>query len=56
MNRLKTIVLFAGIFGIGLGTISLSGVSATSMMVSGAPQTQAGFDMLGHVEYKVLDD
>ncbi|EGP94712.1 hypothetical protein [Nitrosarchaeum koreense] len=56
MNRLKTIVLFAGIFGIGLGTISLSGVSATSMMVSAAPQTQAGFDMLGHVEYKVLDD
>lgn len=56
MNRLKTIVLFAGIFGIGLGTISLSGVSATSMMVSAAPQTQAGFDMLGHVEYKILDD
>jgi hypothetical protein len=56
MNRLKTIVLFAGIFGISLGTISLSGVSATSMMVSAAPQTQAGFDMLGHVEYKVLDD
>lgn len=56
MNRLKTIVLFAGIFGIGLGTISLSGVSATSMMVSAAPQTQTGFDMLGHVEYKVLDD
>lgn len=49
-------MLFAGIFGISLGTISLSGVSATSMMVSAAPQTQAGFDMLGHVEYKVLDE
>ena len=55
MNRLKTIVLFAGIFGIGLGAISLSGISATTLMVSAAPQTD-GFGMLGHVEYKVIDD
>ena len=57
MNRLKTIVLFAGIFGIGLGAVSLSGGSATSFMVSAVPQSQeAGFDMLGHVEYTILDD
>jgi len=56
MNRLKTIVLFAGIFGIGLGAISLSGISATSLMVSAAPQTQDSFNMLGHVEYKVIDE
>jgi len=56
MNRLKTIVLFAGIFGIGLGAISLSGISATTLMVSAAPQPQTdGFGMLGHVEYKVID-
>ena len=54
MNRLKTIALFAGIFAISLGAVSLSGYSATSLMVSAEPQT-TGFDMLGHVEYKVLD-
>ena len=57
MNRLKTIVLFAGILGIGLGAASLSGISATPLMVSAAPQAeQANFGMLGHVEYKVLDN
>jgi hypothetical protein len=57
MNRLKTIVLFVGILGIGLGAASLSGISATPLMVSAAPQTeQANFGMLGHVEYKVLDN
>ena len=57
MNRLKTIVLFAGIFGIGLGAASLSGISATPLMVSADPQAQqANFGMLGHVEYKVLDN
>jgi len=56
MNRLKTIVLFAGIFGIGLGAISLSSISGTSLMVSAAPQTQDSFNMLGHVEYKVIDE
>ncbi len=56
MNRLKTIVLFAGIFVISLGAVSLSGNSATSLMISAEPQTQTTeFDMLGHVEYKVLD-
>lgn len=53
MNRLKTIVLFAGIFAIGLGAISLSGISATTL-VSAAPQPDS-FGMLGHVEYKVID-
>jgi len=55
MNRLKTIVLFAGIFAISLGAVSLSDSSATSLMVSAEPQT-TGFDMLGHVEYQVLDN
>jgi len=50
-------VLFAGIFGIGLGAASLSGISATPLMVSADPQAQqANFGMLGHVEYKVLDN
>jgi len=56
MNRLKTIALFAGIFAISLGAVSLSGNSATTLMVTAEPQTQTtGFDMLGHVEYQVLD-
>lgn len=56
MNRLKTIALFAGIFAISLGAVSLSGNSVTTLMVSAEPQTQTtGFDMLGHVEYQVLD-
>ena len=57
MNRLEMIVLVAGIFGIGLRAASLSGISATPLMVSADPQAQqANFDMLGHVEYKVLDN
>ncbi|QLH03929.1 hypothetical protein C5F49_00275 [Nitrosopumilus oxyclinae] len=48
--------MFAGIFAISLGAVSLSGNSATTLMVSAEPQTQTtGFDMLGHVEYQVLD-
>jgi hypothetical protein len=56
MNRLKTIVLFAGIFGIGLGAISLNDGSAESLSILAAtPQTQNELGMLGHVEYKILD-
>lgn len=56
MNRLKTIALFAGIFAISLGAVSLSGNSATALMVSAEPQTQTTeFGILGHVEYQVLD-
>jgi hypothetical protein len=56
MNRLKTIVLFAGIFGIGLGAISLNDSSAESLSILAAtPQTQNNMGMLGHVEYKLMD-
>ena len=56
MNRLKTIVLFAGIFAIGLGAISLNDSSAESLSILAAtPQTQNSMDMLGHVEYKLMD-
>ena len=48
--------MFAGIFAISLGAVSLSGNSATSLMISAEPQIQTTeIDMLGHVEYKVLD-
>ena len=56
MNRLKTIVLFAGIFAIGLGAVSLNDSSATSLSIlAGTPQTQNVVSMLGHVEYKIMD-
>jgi hypothetical protein len=56
MNRLKTIVLFAGIFGIGLGAISLNDSSAISLPILAAtPQIQNEVGMLGHVEYKLMD-
>ena len=56
MNRLKTIVLFAGIFAIGLGAVSLNDSSATSLSILAAtPQTQNAVSMLGHVEYKIMD-
>jgi hypothetical protein len=56
MNRLKTIVLFAGIFAIGLGAISLNDSSAESLSILAAtPQTQNNMGMFGHVEYKLMD-
>jgi len=56
MNRLKTIVLFAGIFAIGLGAVSLNDSSAISLSILAAtPQTQNTVGMLGHVEYTIRD-
>ncbi len=55
MKRTTTIVLFASIFAVAVGTLGLSGNSATSLMVSAVPQAQEPVGMLGHVEYKVLD-
>lgn len=55
MNRLKTIGLFAGIFAIAMGAISLSDTSESFFMVSATPQSQDNFGMLGHVEYTVRD-
>jgi len=56
MKRITTIALFAGIFAVTVGTLSFSGISATSLMVSSLPQSQENVGMLGHVEYKVLDE
>jgi len=55
MNRLKTIGLFAGIFVITMGAISLSDTSESFFMVSTIPQSQENVGMLGHVEYTVRD-
>jgi hypothetical protein len=55
MNRLKTIGLFAGIFAITMGAISLSDTSESFFMVSTIPQSQENVGMLGHVEYTVRD-
>jgi hypothetical protein len=56
MKKITSIVLFASIFAVAVGTLGLSGISATPLMVSAAPQTQENVGMLGHVEYKVLDE
>jgi len=55
MKRTTSIVLFASIFAIAVGTLGLSGNSATLLMASAVPQSQEQVGMLGHVEYKVLD-
>ncbi len=54
MKRNTTIVLFASIFAVAVGTLGLSGNSAT-LMVSAVPQSQEQVGMLGHVEYMVQD-
>ena len=56
MNRLQTIGLFAGIFAIAMGVISLNDTSESFFMVSAVPQSQDNFGMLGHVEYTVRDE
>lgn len=55
MNRFKTIGLFAGIFAIAMGAISLIDTSESFFMVSATPQSHANIGMLGHVEYTIRD-
>jgi len=55
MKRITTIVLFASIFAVAVGTLGLSGNSAT-LMISAVPQTQENMGILGHVEYKQFDE
>lgn len=55
MKRITSIVLFASIFAVAVGTLGLSGNSAT-LMISAAAQTPEEVGMLGHVEYKLMDE
>jgi len=55
MKRITSIVLFASIFAVAVGTLGLSGNTST-LMISAVPQTQENVGMLGHVEYKVIDE
>jgi len=54
MKQITSIVLFASIFAVAVGTLGLSGISASSLMTAG--QTPESVGMLGHVEYKVMDE
>lgn len=54
MKRKTTIVLFASIFAVAVGTLGFSSSSATTMMAAPLPP-QDQFSMIGHVEYTVLD-
>jgi len=56
MKRTTTIALFAGMFVVTVGMLGFSGNSATANMISAFPQSQDNVGMLGHVEYKVLDE
>ena len=56
MKRTITIALFAGMFAVTVGILGFSGNSATVNMISALPQSQDNVGMLGHVEYKVLDE
>ena len=55
MKRTTSIVLFASIFAVAVGTLGFSGDSATFLMASAVPQSHEQVGMLGHVEYKVWD-
>ena len=55
MKRNTTIVLFASIFAVAVGTLGFSGNSAF-LMVSAVPQAQENVGVLGHVEYTLLDE
>ena len=55
MKTIHTIALFAGVFAVAMGTITLNGISATPLMTVGTPQTNDIVGMLGHVEYAVSD-
>ena len=55
MKRNTTIVLFASIFAVAVGTLGLGGNSAF-LVASAVPQAQEDIGMLGHVEYKQLDE
>ncbi len=55
MKRITTIVLFASIFAVAVGTLGLSG-NSSALMISAVPQTQESMGILGHVEYKQLDE
>lgn len=56
MKRTTTIALFAGMFAVTVGILGFSGNSATANMISALPQDQDNVSMLGHAEYKVLDE
>lgn len=55
MKRLYTIALFAGVFAVAMGAISLNGISATPLMITTIPQTVEPVGMYGHVEYTLRD-
>ena len=56
MKTIHTIVLFAGVLAVAMGTITLNGISATPLMTVGTQQTNDIVGMLGHVEYAVRDN
>jgi len=58
MNRIQTIALFAGVFAVTMGALSItgfSGISATSLMTEAIPQTYERTGMIGHVTYTLFD-
>ena len=56
MKRTAYVVLFASIFAVAVGTLGL-GTNTTGLMVAASPQSQVeGVNILGHVEYKLLDE
>ncbi len=55
MKRAYTIALFAGVFAVALGSLSLYGVSATPLMTTAISQTNQPVGMLGHVDVVVRD-
>jgi hypothetical protein len=55
MNRIHTALIFGAILAVTIGTLSYSGISATSLVTSSVPRSTDAMKILGHVEYTVRD-
>lgn len=55
MNRIHTALIFSAILAVTIGTLSYSGISATSLVTSSVPRSTDAMKILGHVEYTVKD-
>ncbi|MFY9301493.1 MAG: hypothetical protein WAO91_09940 [Candidatus Nitrosotenuis sp.] len=55
MKKVQTALIFSAILAVTIGTLSYSGISATSLVTSSVPRNSDAMNILGHVEYTVRD-
>lgn len=55
MKKVQAALIFSAILAVTIGTLSYSGISATSLVASSVPRNSDAMNILGHVEYTVRD-